>query len=332
MNATVRDALESGKRCWVITGDASILVDRALNDLVAWGRERCGPPAFNLSTAHGSDPAAVQAIATARTLPMMAPLRVVVVREIDQAEDAFFAALVGYLEEPCPSTLLVVAGAGFPKVRKGGSNWATRVANAVKRHGVQQKFSSEDVSPVAFAREHASSVGATLGPVEARLLVDLVGRDLGLLAREVEKIALYVGASPIDVDAVHAACTQLAEAEVWALTSAIVARDPASAMTSLQRLLDGGDAPHRLLGLVVWQLRQVLQIIELARAGRSERDIREAVRGVRSEVVAKAVANAQKTPGSAAVLETLARANRSMNSHRAGDRRVLEALVLELCT
>ncbi len=328
----VESQLERGTLCWLVTGDASVLVDRAVHQLTAWGKARCGPPSFNFSTVYGSDPNAVGALASARTLPMMAPLRVVVLRELDQADDATLAAIAAYLEDPSPSTLFVACGAGFPKVRKGGSNWSAKIAPLIKKSGVHLKFGAEDVQPATFIREHASTLGKELSRADAELLVALVGRDLGPLVRELEKVALYVGDSPrIDADAIHAACSLLAEAEVWSLTAAIASRDAGAAWLSLQRLLDGGDAPHRLLGLVVWQLRQALQVIELARAGRSEREIRELVKGVRGEALSKILANAQSTAGSAALLESVARCNRAMNSHRAGDRHVFEAFVLEIC-
>ena len=328
----IESHLQEGALCWMVTGDAAVLVDRAVHQLADWGRARCGPPSFNFSTVYGSDPNAVGAVASARTLPMMASLRVVILREFDQADDATLAAIAAYLEDPSPSTLFIVCGAGFPKVRKGGSNWSVKIAPLIKKSGVHLKFGAEDVQPVSFVREHASTLGKDLSRSDAELLVALVGRDLGPLVRELEKVALYVGESPrIDTDAIHAACSLLAEAEVWGLTAAIAARDAGAAWMLLQRLLDGGDAPHRLLGLVVWQLRQALQVIELARAGRSEREIRELVKGVRGEALSKILANAKSTAGSAVLLEAVARCNRTMNSHRAGDRHVFESFVLDIC-
>lgn len=328
----IDDGLAAGALTWLVTGDATLLVDRAAERLVAWGRERCGPPQFNLSVFHASDASATEAFAAARTLPMMAGLRVVVVREIDQGSDDLLAALLAYAAEPSPSTLLVVCGSGLPKTRKGGSNWGARVPKALGERGRHLKLASADVPPVAFVREHARSLGKELGPAEGTLLVELVGADLSVLAHEVEKLALYVGDDQrIGAEAVQAASSLLAEAVVWDLTTGIAARDARVALASLHRLLEDGDASHRLLGLVVWQLRQVLQVAELSARGANPFQIGQAVRMHTDKVRGILKRLGDTPPDTAGMLERVARANRAMNSHRAGDRRVFEALVLELC-
>jgi DNA polymerase-3 subunit delta len=323
--------LAANNLVWIVIGDARLLVDRAVDKLVAWGKERCGPPAFNLAITHASDGDATAAIATARTLPMMAGLRVVVIRELDVASEELMQALVAYVAEPSPSTLFIACGESLPKTKKGGSNWGQRVPKAIEGKGRIVRFGAGDLAPAVFVREHARSLGKELGSSEAALLVGLVGVDLGRLAREVEKVALYVGDEPkIAADAIHAACSLVAEAVVWDLTTGIAARKPDLALAAAHRLLEDGDSAHRLLGLVVWQLRQVLQIAELR--DRPPHVIKDLV-GLRSEdQVHRVLRSLGKAPVDAArVLEQVARANEKMNSHRAGDRAVFEALVVELC-
>jgi len=47
--------LSSGTMLWLVTGDARLLVERAVDEIVAWGKLRCGPPAFNLTIARAGD-------------------------------------------------------------------------------------------------------------------------------------------------------------------------------------------------------------------------------------------------------------------------------------
>lgn len=331
--AAIRKALDEGVRTWLFTGDAPLLVERAAAAVAAWGRERCGPPQFNLTTVHAADDSAVSAFASARTLPMLADLRVIVVRELEQSADGVLAAFAGYLAHPSPSTLLIVSGSGFPAVKKGGSNWSAKIAPLIKVAGKHVKLSVKDVAPASFAREHARSIGKDLGAQEAKLLVETVGTDLGTIAREVEKVAVYAGDEPrITREAIQAASSLLAEAVVWDLTTGIAARDASIALPALLRLLDGGDASHRLLGLTVWQLRLALQVVELHAMGRREPEIRDAV-SMQPQQIARIIAAVGKNaPSTASTLERIARANRLMNSHRAGDRRIFEGLVLELCS
>lgn len=329
-DAALIDALDNGTRTWLVTGDGGPLVEHAVDTLLAWGKARCGPPQFNLLVAHMGDAAAgVGACSTARTLPMLGDLRVVLLREVEAGDEASFAALAAYIAEPSASTLLIVTGTGFPAAKKGGSAWGTRIPKAIGATGKHLKVTKNDVSPAFFARERARAFGKELGAREASLLVEIVGKELGALSCEVEKLVTYVGDEPtISMDAIQAASTMLAEAVGWDLTAAIAARKPDVALASMHRLFESGDSAHRLLGLLLWQMRQLLQVAELA-----NRPVPEicAATSLRPDQVARLKdAIGKDRPSTSAMLQRLARANRDMNDHRAGDRRVFEALVVEL--
>jgi DNA polymerase-3 subunit delta len=316
---------------YLVLGAETLLVTRAVEAIVARVLPEIGPPAFNRSDARASEADAIEAVGLARTLPMMAGRRLVVIRDLQEGTEEVMAAIEAYLAHPSDTTTLVLAGTGFPKVVKGGSNWSARIPKKVEAVGELVKYADGAVAPAVFAREHAAPLGHALGPDEARMLVDLCGTDLGRVAREVEKAALYVDeGAPLDGAAVTAACSALAEKDVWDLTAGIAARDREAALGALHRLLEEGDAPHRLLGLVGWQLRTVLRVAEMVRQRVPEDQIQREVR-MRPDVYRKLRRALDVRQLSAAeLLERLARANRAMNSVRAGDRRVFESLVLDL--
>lgn len=316
---------------YVVVGDALPLVERAVAAIQAAVLPRVGLPAFNHARFRASEPGAVGAFSAARTLPMMADRRLVELRELQEAGNDLFGALVDYLGSPSPGTVLLVVGTGFPKVEKGGSNWGARVKNALKGHGRLVQLSSEDASPVRFAIEAAAARGKTLGLREAELLVEVVGADLGRLQQEVEKLALFVGDAPgIDAGAIQAAGSVLAEAVIWDLTTGLAARDPALALGSLHRLQAGGDDARKLLGMIAWQVRELLRAKELLEAGASDRDVTAKVR-LRWELFQRIrPVLVDGFPDAADLLRRLATANRQMNSHRAGADRILEGLVLEM--
>ena len=327
----IDEGLARGVRIWVVVGDAPLLVDRDVALLVAWGLARCGPASLNRSR-FDAEQGAGPVFSAARTLPMMGDLRLVEVRGIEAADDAFFEALVQFAAE-APSTLLVCSGSGFPKVKKGGTAWGAVLQKRLGTQGRLVKVSAQDLPPERFVREHAAAQGKAIEAESARLVVQLVGADLSVLAREVEKLALFVGDAkgilPADV---HAATSLLAEAAVWDLTTGIAGRDPKLALTALQRLLDDGDASHRLIALVLWQARQILQVAEGVSAGLDDGAIHLAS-GLRPDQVARLrrAMGKSRPPDAATLLGRVARANLEMNSHRAGDRRIFESLVLDLC-
>lgn len=331
--AALESSLNSGLLpVYVVLGDAGPLVEQAVARLIEEGLRHVGPPAFNHSSYRAGEADAAAPFATARTLPMMADRRLVVVRDMHLAPDAFYANFEAYLKGGAESScVLVCAGERFPKVEKGGSAWGARIKKALKGVGLLVTFDTKDASPVAFAREQAARVGKQLGSREAELLLELTGPDLGRIQQEIEKLALYVGDAPaIHADDIHAACSLLAEAVIWDLTAGIATGSPEQALGALHRLQEGGDDPRRLLSMIVWQYRELLKMAELVRSGASDQEIRKGVR-MRWDTYRQVRARMNRGfPGAADTLGKLSRAHRDMNSHRAGDQRVLEALVLQM--
>lgn len=320
---------------YAVVGPSHTLVERTRDRLVAAVLPRCGLPAFNHNIVRAGEGGAEEQLAVARTLPMMADRRLVEVRELDEASAAVSAVLVDLVAEGgSPGTVLVLSGAKLPRTA-GGKQWGTRLRNALKKSGAAYLDLSKGADPEAFARRMAATADKELEPRAADALVALIGRDLDLLAQEVDKLVLYTGTEVvIRVDDVTAVCAQLAELEAFELTAAVVARDQASAMLVLHRLLEGRDSgnasPDRLLALLTWQLRAVLQVAQAVRMRRPEREIRSSVR-LRSDLYRSIRRLLDKGhPPTAATLERLRDANVHMHSSRAGARRVLEVLVMEL--
>ncbi len=312
---------------WLVFGDARPLVDQAVDTITEAVLRRVGLPAFNHSVVRATESGASQALATARTLPMMAERRLVVVRELAQASDELLEAVVDYAGQPSETTVFVLTGDGFPKVRKGGKNWSARVQNAFKKQGRVLKLDTQGVPLVRFAQDEAARQGKRLDARDAELLVELVGQDLGRLQQEVTKVALYVGErEEIGADDLLAACSMVAVSVVWDLTAGIASRDPDKALAALHRQLEEGEDPRKILGMVVWQLRKLLMATEQLRLGNRPTGLP----GDQIRLLQVAI-DSGRARGAAEVMGRVAEANRHMNEHRAGDRRILERLILELC-
>lgn len=319
---------------WLVLGDARPLVDQAVSRITADTLARCGLPAFNHGSWRSADANAREAIGIARTPPMMADLRLVVLRDLEEAPDDLVEELAVYAASPSPTTVLLVTGTSIPKARKGGKNGASRLAALVGERGKVLTFSQEDVSLPRFVREEAARHGKRLGEQESVALVEIVGGDLARLGLEVAKVALYVGdREEITEEDLHEACSLVALSVVWDLTTGIADRDPDKALAALHRQLEEGEDPRKLLGVIGWQMRLVLQAAEAARKGASSQEIRRAAGRMSFDAVRdlERAVKEGRAPTAASVLGRIAEANRQMNEHRAGDRRILERLVLDLC-
>jgi DNA polymerase-3 subunit delta len=312
---------------YLVYGDEPLLVRRALDELASLALEG-GPAAFNRAEGSAGGDATRGLLGQARTPPMMGPRRLVVIRELESAKAPEIEAVMEYLGSPSPTTVLVITGAKLPPAA-GGKNMGVRLRNAVDKVGAVLRYESAKQDPVAFVRQRCAAAGCDLGRHEADLLVEVVGRDLGRLAGEVDKLVAFVGGSGrISAEQVEQVSSLLAETVVFALTDAIVRGQAGAAISIAHRLLEEGHAPARILPLMAWQVRQLIQIQDCLRRRVDPRD--EGIR-MPSQKAAAIRRSLQRHPlRGERTLELLARATAEMRVNKAGDRRIFESLVLTL--
>lgn len=88
-------------------------------------------------------------------------------------------------------------------------------------------------------------------------LTDLVGWELGLLDREMAKLALFVEeGGTVDVALVDEVVGGWKAKTTWDMLDAATEGKTADALEQLDHLLQSGDAPHALFGSVAWSLRR----------------------------------------------------------------------------
>lgn len=310
----------------LIIGDEAHLVKQNEQRLVelAFGG---ASPGFNLAT-YSAEDGAEGALEMASTVPMMAKQRVVVVRQMEAAPLPLIEGLLRYAQNPMPTTLLLLTGAKLPGA-KGLAGPARKLEAAIKKTGRVVRHSSRDQKPDRFAQQRADALGVRLDRRAADLLVQLVGKDLGQLASEVDKAANFVGeGGTIDADVIGEVTSLVGEAATWDLTDALVARDVDKALGTTHRLLEAADSPHRLLAMVTWQVRQLLVMQECFRSGR---DLRSAGVRIPGFKIKHARRSLEQHPLDAShILTVLADANRAFHTRKIGERRIFEALILEL--
>lgn len=329
MNALqpLRDSLRAPLPVYVLVGSDPWLARAALEAV----REAVLVPAtraFNDASFSASEDRPGAILDVAQTVPMMAPRRLVVVKQLEEAPVALLDALLDYVAAPSPSTVLVLLGEKFPGA-SGGMDRGVRIQNAAKKTGLVLKLEASAVSPGDFCGMVARERGVRLLPDAVRRLVELTGDELSVLAANVEKCADFVGpGGVIDPAVVDELCVSTVDAEVWGLTDALVTRDRDRALGALHRLLEDGEPGHRLLAMVAWQLRQVLALQDAIRRGLPEREANVRLPPQKIRAIRELVSKRPLSPS--ATLEELAAVNRAMNSSRAGDRRILEAWILRL--
>jgi DNA polymerase-3 subunit delta len=226
-----------------------------------------GLHAFNVERVHAGDlttgdrlaDGVASLIAAARTLPMMAPRRVVTVLQAEtllmpkRESEAATRALdqfEAFIKQPEPQTVVVLVAA---TVDKRG-----RIYKLLQKHativecGVLQDLADAE----RWVRARVAAAGAEIDPTAARLVAQRAGIDVKRLRADVERLLLYaLGQKTISADDVREVTGPAALQDDWAMTNAIESGQAGEALRQLALLLDTGAPAEKVLGQLGWVVR-----------------------------------------------------------------------------
>lgn len=309
----------------VITGTERFLVERAVRLLKA-ASVGDGPRGFNDDIFHGKGVLAQSVVRAAKTMPMMAPARFVLVRDAEDIAPAELDQLATYLGEPSPSTCLVVTAEKL--------DGRTRFAKvAQKCGGLTEVRELKGGALRDFALRETKERGHALAHDAADTLVDSIGTDLSALDDAIERLSLYVGAGqPIPVEAVEACITRVRVDTVWSLVDAVGARDGRTAIRATRSLLADREPPLKILALLVRQLRMIGKMRDALAQGLRGPDATKAA-GAPPFKARELEASAKRFNGAelAAAFRVLAETDLALKGSRVPPEITLEAAVLALC-
>lgn len=196
---------------------------------------------MGLSRVPGSQAELADVLDELRTLPFLAKRRVVVVEDADPFVTAYRKELETYLEKPSSTGVLVLVVKSWP------SN--TRLAKLVSQIGVavDAKAPKESELPSWMVQMAKARWGQKLEAEAARLLLDLVGPEPGLLASELEKLSVAVSPnSAIRAQDVSRWVSAGRMESIWETLDAATLGRTADALEGLERLIEAGEPPVKL--------------------------------------------------------------------------------------
>ena len=244
------------------------------DEVIAALREAClagSVAAFNEDKFTAGEVNIDSVISAARTVPMMAKKRFVLVRgaerwESQESEDSPFERLNEYAAAPVESTCVVVAGQKLDGRRK-------LVATARKQGFLVTCDPVEARALPTWIAERCRAKGHAIDREIAELLAAVAGPYLSPVDDAIERLSLYVGAgAPIDADSVRACVTRVRTADTWALVDAVGARDLGRALRTLADAYDPRERGLPLLGALAWSVRQLARYQSALEAGASHDD------------------------------------------------------------
>lgn len=259
-DVTKRAAEGSLDPVYVLVGSERLLIERAV-DAVRKAVDSMGAAGFNIEIFDGKGLEATRAISAARTLPMMADKRLVLVRRFDAMTPTEQNHLAEYLSDPSDSACLVMTADKL--------DGRSKLGKAAKKKGClidAKPLRGRDLRE--FIRAEATSRDHNIAPQAVETLLDAVGDDLAAIDDAMERLSLFVGAGQrIDADAVMQCVTRIRVESIWSLVDAIGLKDRRKGVAAAQSLLDDREPPLRLLAMVARQLRIVARMREALSEG-----------------------------------------------------------------
>lgn len=126
----------------------------------------------------------------------------------------------------------------------------------------------DDATARRWVGRLARDLGRDIAPDAADLLVQRTGFDLGVLASELEKAALFAGdGARIDVSHVAATVAGDRAQAIEELTDRLARRDLGGAVRALRGLLGAGEPPIKVAAFLAASVRRALHVAELAEQG-----------------------------------------------------------------
>jgi len=183
------------KPLYFLFGDEPYYID-LLTDYISKNVLTEAEQSFNQTIVYGKDSDAGQVMNLAKRFPMMASHQVVVIREAQELKN--FEDLIHYVENPQPSTLLVINY----KYKKPDKR--KKVFKALEKNGAsyESKKLYENQVP-GWIAGFASKRKYRMEPKAAALLSEYLGSDLSKIANEVEKLSIAIGAKGQTITTAH---------------------------------------------------------------------------------------------------------------------------------
>ena len=194
-----------------------------------------------------------------RTLPMMAPRRVVVVMQAEtllapkresEAATRAMEQIEALLKQPDPTATLVLVATTIDK-RSRIFKLLLKQATIVEC-GVLENLADAE----RWVQTRVAAAGAAIDPAATRLVAQRAGVDVKRLRADVERLLLYaLGQKQITLEDVRAVTGPAALQDDWAMTNAIEGGQTGEALRQLALILDAGAPAEKVLGQLGWVVR-----------------------------------------------------------------------------
>ena len=254
---------------YILHGDDAFTQREELARLTA----KLGDPAMaglNTVELEGSSIAWNDLLHHCSTTPFLSDRRLVIVNGLlarlahttkRHADARFLEKLVDYLPDIPATTRLV-----FVEQKELSPKHPVLALTRSSQEGYEKTFTKLTGNALTrWVQQRVSREGGEIPRNSAQMLCTYVEDDLYQLTQEIQKLVSYTdGQRPITKADIQLLTPRARQANIFHMVDALGRRDGRSAAQIYHRLLETGDHPLALLGMITRQFRLMIQVKELA--------------------------------------------------------------------
>ena len=330
-------SLRQQKRLFLVLGEEDCLRDQAIETIRTHrtsrsqdenaGDARSDAGDFSCDVLYGDETNAQEILARVQEVPFFSTHQVVLLKWADKLSAKEGEALLPYFSAPSDSTTMIVSAGKLD----GRLKWV----QALKKQAVVVNCAPlYDNQRLGWVRQEAGRLGLRLDAEAAGLLKELAGDGLSVVRRELEKLALYVSTKGT-VTAHDVVAVQGAEpgASVFDLSGAIIQGKVSQALLILEKNLEAGEAPLRILGALLWQYRRLWKAKDGLRRRVGEAAVAKSL-GITPYRQGEFFAIVKRVPPAhfPVAFQAFSATDRALKGAAAGSpHRIMHALIMDLC-
>ena len=281
---------------------------------------------FNDTQFYGKDATATHIIDAAMTFPVFATRRLVTVKDAHLLPVVELDGLMTYLKDPAPETCLLFIAEKIDSRRKFFQQF--------KKYGslIEFKPLTERELP-GYIRTFLDDRDYRITAEALEFFCSIVGGSLHEIHGELNKLLTFIGdRTLVDVTDVQAVVSKGRIENIFELGNAVGRGDAARTLGLANQLMEAGEAPLKILSLLVRHFRQLWKVRELQVQNRPAKEI-AGVAGVPFFVVQPLIAQGKRFSRKDfyRFFELFLETDLAMKSSGADAEALLENLLLRLC-
>ena len=317
---------------YLVHGEEAFLKEEAVRRIrEAVLAEDADSASWNLTVLEGGGTSLPEILDAARTLPMLAPRRLIWVKEAEKLRDSEMAVLREYLQAPVSCACIIFTTAS------GKADFRRALFKTLQVSATVLECQPLRGSSVhRWIQDRVKDLGAEIDPEGLTLLEMQAGPELLRLDQELKKVLDFIAPRrQITSQALGETLGTAAAGSVFEWVDQAGAGETGDAIRLLRGLAAEGEEPVRLLFLLTRHLRMLILGQSLLKAGQRGKDLASALGFPPYPfLIEKMQRQIQRFPPGAGdrVLRRLLEADRALKSGSGKPQAVLEKLMLDLAS